>query len=1147
MKKLIFIISFCCIFLNAKSQIATWNFFGQSSPATSPATTTATNATVSSITRGAGAASSTGSNSFRTQGFQNNGIATTNTDYFQTTISATTGNKVSLSSIDAKFVGTTSFVASPGVSSQFAYSLNGTTFTLIGSPSVTIGAPATLTQINLAGIADLQNVASPTVITLRFYASGQTSTGGFGFTSASAAVADNGFSIGGTISPTTAAGTNTITAGAGTEPSTISSLTTTQGAATLNFDVDVQDDGATAATDALDTKITQMIFTQGTGNDVANWTQAIAGAELSDGTNTMAGTIGTNTITFASISPTVLGLIADNATKTYTLKVWLTINAALKATIDGSNLVFRLQSNGITADPTGSQFEATQDQNSGATNNAIAVVATKLLFVQEPGNTNANVAMTPAVTVQATDLYDARDLDFTGSVNITSTGTLTGSPVAATAASGLATFSTLTHTALGTGLILTATSGALTDKPSTTFNIAIVTNAGDYFRSNVATGTWATAASWESSADNIAWMTSTLAPTSAAKDITIRNGHNITISASVAIDQVVVENGGTLTYTTGTLTVNNGAGDDLVIQNGGRYVHAGGTFITFSPTTATFRINTGGMLEATSNTGTPLVYATELNATIKLSMIWDNASIFKWNTTNTPAVQSRTFFPNAAAQSVVPIFRVSASWSPSGAGNVIVDGILDVQADFTWAGAGTKTFKHGIIGTKTMTQSEGAWLITGASSEIGGASGTLTLALGTAGLNVTSATTSVTSSIAATGGKVTMGGAVAQTLAGNGFTIGNLTMNNALGLTLSSPLTVTGELAMTAGKITTTATNLLTFGTAATVTGASATSFVNGPVAKMTNSTSAFTFPTGKGSIYRTIAVTPSVSTPTTYTAEFFDTAPSNRSAVTAPIQAVNSKEYFDLGASPMTQATITMQYDIPAGFCTDISDLSLAHYSGGAWINEAATATGSLTTGTVTTASAVSSYSPFALGSTDAVASPLPISLKSFSAKVSENGNRIEWETAVEENIRTFVVEKSENSKVWAVLSENTPNVSKRYNTQDLTPFKSTTYYRLRIVENDGHEEFSAIINVKSSRNGLDANVISAQNEQFRLKVQSADNQDATVSIVDMNGRLVANYQIDLSKGENDFTLNTSLQNGMYVVKITTSNGEQVSKLMRY
>ncbi|MFN4256885.1 MAG: MopE-related protein, partial [Saprospiraceae bacterium] len=56
-----------------------------------------------------------------------------------------------------------------------------------------------MTQINLSGITALQNVAAGTTIYIRYYASGQTTTGGWGFSSSSNSV--NGLAIGGTVSP----------------------------------------------------------------------------------------------------------------------------------------------------------------------------------------------------------------------------------------------------------------------------------------------------------------------------------------------------------------------------------------------------------------------------------------------------------------------------------------------------------------------------------------------------------------------------------------------------------------------------------------------------------------------------------------------------------------------------------------------------------------------------------------------------------------------------------------------------------------------------------------------------------------------------------------------------------------------------------
>lgn len=212
--------------------LASWNFNGESSPATS--TADVSNANLSSapvLSRGAGAASSSGGNSFRTVGFQNNGIATSNTDYFETSITSST-SVISLSTIDVKVVGTASYCVSPGVSQQFAYSLDGTNFTLIGSAQSTIGTPGTLTQIDLSNISALQNVSANSTITLRFYASGQTPTGGWGFTSASASSSDDGLVIQGYVKSAPQLSTPTATT-ITTNSATLGATITSDGGATI--------------------------------------------------------------------------------------------------------------------------------------------------------------------------------------------------------------------------------------------------------------------------------------------------------------------------------------------------------------------------------------------------------------------------------------------------------------------------------------------------------------------------------------------------------------------------------------------------------------------------------------------------------------------------------------------------------------------------------------------------------------------------------------------------------------------------------------------------------------------------------------------------------------------------------------------------
>ncbi|MCF6130411.1 lamin tail domain-containing protein, partial [Flavobacterium sp. AS60] len=296
--------------------LAGWSFFGILSTDT-PATYTATTFNSSlvstsganNITRGAGATASQAANSFRTTGFQSNGIATTNTDYFQTTLTPSTGNILNIASITANLAGTGTFAATPGVSSQFAYSLNGTTFTLIGSPTITIGTPATL-SIDVSGVSALQNVPAGTTVTFRYYASGQTTTGGWGFNSPTAGT--NGLAFTGLITkvPPTVT-TNAATVLSSTSAVLNGMVNANGNATTASFEYPT----AVTATTPVSGAVTGTLntATSATISGLSVNTQYIYKAVASGGTG---GTTNGSNVSFYTFANTPTAPVLTNATET---------------------------------------------------------------------------------------------------------------------------------------------------------------------------------------------------------------------------------------------------------------------------------------------------------------------------------------------------------------------------------------------------------------------------------------------------------------------------------------------------------------------------------------------------------------------------------------------------------------------------------------------------------------------------------------------------------------------------------------------------------------------------------------------------------------------------------------------------------------
>lgn len=242
--------------------------------------------------------------------------------------------------------------------------------------------------------------------------------------------------------------------------------TTSDGVRVWSFTI--RDGGGSADADALGTILTAITIGKGTSNEVTSWANTIRQAALFDGSTKIAEvSVSGETISFTGMSGSNV-TAADDGNKT--LDLYMTFESAVT---DNQQFHFKITS--ATADGSGSGFataNAGGDSSSvSGDNNRIEVTATKLRFVQQPTNTVSGVGMSPAVTVEAADANNNRDLDYTTNVSMTSSGTLTGSPVSVAPSSGLATFSSLTHTGNGNGIALTASSGSLTSAVSNTFNI----------------------------------------------------------------------------------------------------------------------------------------------------------------------------------------------------------------------------------------------------------------------------------------------------------------------------------------------------------------------------------------------------------------------------------------------------------------------------------------------------------------------------------------------------------------------------------------------------------------------------------------------------------------------------------------------------
>ena len=111
----------------------------------------------------------------------------------------------------------------------------------------------------------------------------------------------------------------------------------------------------------------------------------------------------------------------------------------------------------------------------------------------------------------------------------------------------------------------------------------------------ISSGDWADKTIWERF-DGTSWLAATSSPKSSDGTITVQNGHTVSVMSNLTVDQVIIDNGGRVNVSSGTLTVNNGSGTDLTVN---------GTFETIARTTFTSSVtSTVNGTEILSSTGT---------------------------------------------------------------------------------------------------------------------------------------------------------------------------------------------------------------------------------------------------------------------------------------------------------------------------------------------------------------------------------------------------------------------------------------------------------------------------------------------------------------------------------------------------------------
>lgn len=279
-------------------------------------------------------------------------------------------------------------------------------------------------------------------------------------------------------------------------------------------------------------------------------------------------------------------------------------------------------------------------------------------------------------------------------------------------------------------------------------------------------------------------------------------------------------------------------------------------------------------------------------------------------------------------------------------------------------------------------------------------------------------------------------------------------------------------------------------------------------------------------------------------------TAPSgNFSASASPLSIAVGSDNFTINSqwninrlTGSSAADVAVQWNMAnesANFSTYRSNSRLNRHDGATW-QPLSSGSVSVSNNFVTLmAQNVQNFSPFTVLTQVIV----PITLKSFVAKVELNNAHLTWETATEWNNAGFDIEKSHNGIDFLSIGFVKGNGnSVKINTYDYLDknFTQTAYYRLKQLDFDGKYAYSPILSLQKTGEKGDLKIYpNPVSNQSILTIDLSENKEypSAIAIFNANGQCVY-----LNKWVNEGIFKIPVKdwsNGLHYIHFTTFEGK--------
>ena len=171
-----------------------------------------------------------------------------------------------------------------------------------------------------------------------------------------------------------------------------------------------------------------------------------------------------------------------------------------------------------------------------------------------------------------------------------------------------------------------------------------------------------------------------------------------------------------------------------------------------------------------------------------------------------------------------------------------------------------------------------------------------------------------------------------------------------------------------------------------------------------------------------------------------------------------------------------------------------------------------------------------------------IPVELITFSAKGKGNSALLTWKTASEQRFHGFEIERSLDGINYVPIGfVKAKGTDSEYNFED-NNFQKTSYYRLKMMDNDGSFEYSKIVSLLVASKYNVKITPSVADDLLLVETDFDDKTAATINIFNQSGKLMIEK---MASQTNTISL-ASLPQGLYFIRVNHGVDFWVKKVMK-